>query len=550
MKRTFTFNLRAAFLMLTMLCMLPAMAAVSSPTDFFGKWKFTGKVEVTDAGKADADKFVSESDVTIQASSNGIYKMEIIGVAGTTGRMDVNNIAFDKGQISILNPNSYVSFGLSQVHFSNTEGNNPYDRNVSFNMDFTYNAEATEITIPDFTVVRVDKYEEPDAVILAKYTECKLVLVEREEIAVEDISGDYNFESVSYPLEGFTTKFAMNLKATDDKFKAYAVTITFEGYAPLNLQGSFDGNTLTIPFNEVYLNEEKTLMITTFSPAAKEGVMSFNKNGYNLILKDAWQIRKQVEKEPEEPGGETKLVWEPVQNFLYGTAVKVIDLPDFAGTYKATCTIMDTNPDDGIDAATQYPSTFDVVITDNGDGKFYITEFMGQNVSGANYGGIAGTPTDGSNVLNFASGKLLAMIMEESDLENYVYVYDKVMNQTLDPEGTIEFTYNEEDGTATLGDFMIVRGVYGSNENKNVAYCYGVTLTKVQGDGVDAARVEKPAVYAADGAICVAGGAELPLTVYNMAGQVVFHGVASRVAVPAKGVYIVKSGAASVKVAL
>ncbi|MCD8317904.1 MAG: T9SS type A sorting domain-containing protein, partial [Paraprevotella sp.] len=89
-----------------------------------------------------------------------------------------------------------------------------------------------------------------------------------------------------------------------------------------------------------------------------------------------------------------------------------------------------------------------------------------------------------------------------------------------------------------------------SQLTESAAFYGSLTVTK-KGSGVASAQTASAfSVRVQDGTIYVNGGAEVPLAVYNTAGQEIFHGVASQVSGLSKGLYIVKSGTATVKVLL
>lgn len=540
MKRTFTLNLRAVFILSAMFCFIAASAEPTKGSDFFGKWKFTCNMELTEAGQEYADLFKSECDV--EFSTSQFFDMTIGGYAGSTASQSAT-VDFENHTITVKSPNPNGSYWTG-VYMSDADGIYPFYPNT-FQMTYSYDPETMEITVPDFTAVTVN-HAEQTATVLAKFTKGKLVPVELETVEIVDMTGEYHFNGArgASGTGDLSDEFDMTLTATSADFTTYTSTWTFEGYEPVTFENvTFDGTEMVFPFDSLCLSSEPdSIIFTEYGSTARTGEYTFNKSGDNLTLTSGLYLRKLTLVEPEEgeeseeePVAEWR--WLIFKGFSYGTAVKVQETADFAGTYKAKATV-----ERFMDGEEEYPAEFEIKITYNeSSGRYYIVNILGYDTYAINYGGIAGD-ADG-NTLNFTVDKYLRTVELGA---TYDKIYDKAGGKT-DP---LKFTLNE-DGTVDMDDFFIYRIDFNNpSADAPAAYYSNLSVRKQDGDGVKEVKVAAVDVYAQDGAICVAGGAEIPLEVYGAAGQLVFRGVASRVAVPAKGVYIVKSGAASAKVAL
>lgn len=546
--RTFTLK------MYTCLCVCLAMLFVSLPsmaqkgTDFFGQWKFTAKLELTDAGQQHAELFKSECDVTIEKHS--IYDMAIIGVGGGTAKQMVNSIGTNT--LTINNPNGSNTVLWGKVAMANANGDYPFG---SFTIEYAFSSDYKTITIPDFTAVTYN-HDDASAEVLARFTDCKLTLVAREEIKVDDMSGDYHFTASSMTMEGseFPTEFDMNLKATNEGFTAYTATITFPGYPSVVIENAtFDGNELAIPYNETYIDEAKTIVFTGAWDSSVTGAMKFTKTGANSFSL---------------PGGvgfaekivEGEANWKRIQYYLGGTAIRAAKDVDFVGTYTVTAETVEALLTDF-----EYPKTFDFEITLNANnGKYYMTKFMGNDIFKLTYGSAGVLCEVEGNVLKISVSSAsiyynvrLHYDSGDGSKKSHDCLFDG-MGEMVNP---IKVT-QDGDGNLTMDDFSLSRrtmtldisDIWANPEYtiEPAAYYMGLKIVKKSGDSV--AEVEagndNAGVYVENGIIRVKGGEKAFLQVFNTAGQMVYSGETAQVAGLAKGLYIVKNGAATVKVAL
>lgn len=544
MKKT-TFSLRTlSFAFMALFFIASASAQINSATDLFGTYEFTADLEVTEEGAEYADLFSDKCEV--QITSGPVYDFEIIGIGGSMG--DGQGANWRSGLIMVMqaNPNYYL-WG-KPVICANADGDSPY-AGESFVPEYTVDPETKTITIPDFTAITVDASWSVSTV-LARFTNCKLTFKTAEIIVVNDISGDYHFTAASFTNDesSFPTEFDMNLVATSSSYTTYKVTIDFgEGYVPFTLDATFDGDKLNISFKDIYLNEEKTLALANSSKTdSLAGTIEFK-----YISERALRLynRVNISKYSVE-GEEAGFVLE--QFYIDGSALKPTEAADnFAGTYHVVCKELNVfieNDEFGY----SYPTEFDITIKKNDyNDKYYVHEFMDGNIYN-NTQGYFPCEVEGNTLKIPVGNSVYVNLLYESDDWTRM-VYHVLYNGLGENEGSVDLTVNE-DGSCTLGDFFLFRKTiqyaadWSSSESTfdMAAYYGGLSVTT----GVEEVKVgQSRKVIAADGAIYIAGE-PAAVSVYNTAGVRVFSGVTSVVNGLGRGLYIVKCGDTTVKVAL
>ena len=440
------FALIAAFMLA-----LPARAQVASAADLFGTYKFTADVNVTDAGQALKDNFKSECEVVITKCSYNIFDGEIQGLAGATAAQSINAVDVAANTIKITNPNGNGLWG-GGLYMSNSEGVYPFGGNYN-DILYTFDPATKTITLPDFTLVTCD-HANSAATIAASFTNAKLTLVQSENIDVTDLSGDWHYtagKGTYDTMEGSTlpTEWDMTLTATDDSKKAYNISLTLGDFAPLALTATFDGVTLTIPFNEDYFDAEQKIGLVNMYGVARPGTITFNMANENLLTLTSGMTIAQDSISPEVPGGYKQ--W-----YLNGSAKRQggeTEKVTWEGTYKIKAgSIYKAIAD------YEYPEEFDMVVTYNADYDIYmVTEFFGNDVSALNYGGISFKPSaDDPNKAEIvtSTGYLKTIVAGES------YLTLKDLN--LSSASNIVIT-RLEDGTYTLSDFSISYMTYDAD---------------------------------------------------------------------------------------
>lgn len=452
----------AAFVMV-----LPTSAQVASMADLFGTYKFTATVNVTDAGKALADNFKSESDVTITKCSYGVFDGEIQGLAGATAAQSINGIDLSANTIKITNPNGNGLWS-GGLYMSNTEGVYPFGGGYS-DILYTFDPATKTITLPDFTLVTCD-HSAQATTIVATFTGAKLTLVASENIEVTDLSGDWHFtagKGTYDVMEGSTlpTEFDMTVTATDNSKKNYSISMKLGEFAPLALTATFDGVTLTIPFNETYFDAENKIGLVNMYGEARPGTITFNMINESLLSLSSGMVIAQDSISPEVKGG--YLQW-----YMTGSAKKQggeVAAATWDGVYKVKV----ANPYVKL-SEFPVPTEFDMEVTYYEDwGIYLITKFLGQDVANLNNGGINFYPSeDDPNKAEIKTGGYLQTIKGG---EHYLCLKD--MNLS---DGSLEIT-RLEDGTYTISDFCVSSMTYNEDwtqKHELATFCQTVTATK------------------------------------------------------------------------
>ena len=453
MKKNFTlksvFTLIAAFALA-----MPAWADVTSVSDLFGKYKFTADMEVTSVGQSYTEYFSNDCDVVITKCSSNIYDGEIQGLAGASGAQKINGINTSKGVLNITNPNQNYPWG--SLYMSDGNGMNPYGIDSMYNdVEYAYDSETKTITMPDFTLVSMNK-DFSVATVIVKFTNAKLTLVEAENVEVANISGDWHYtagKGTWDTMEGSTLplEWDMTLTATDDNNKTYDLSLVLGDYEPLELTAKFDGVKLTIPFDSVFFDAENRISLWDPYGGRYKGNVEFNVVTENTMTLSMMYIR-QDSISPEVKGG-------ALQYYMNGLAKKQSSSEEeeaftWEGTYTVKGTLVDLSIEDY-----DYPTEFDMeVVYSEAAGIYLITQFFGNDVTGLNYGGIPLTPSaDDPNKAQIATEKYLKTIVGG---ESYLCLMDDdVANSPL----TIT---RLEDGTFTISNFTISYMTYDKNWNR------------------------------------------------------------------------------------
>lgn len=454
MKKT-TLMKSALALIVAFVLALPARAQVASMSDLFGTYKFTADVNVTETGQTLTDYFKSECEVVITKSSNSYFMGEIQGLAGASATQLVASIDVTANTFKITNPNGNYDVWGGKLHMSGIEGDYPYtkaDGTPGYgNIEYTFDPATKTITLPDFTLVTCD-YANSTATVAATFTNAKLTLVQSENIEVTDLSGDWHFtagKGTYDVMEGSTlpTEFDMTLTATDDSKRNYNLSLTLGEYAPLALTATFDGVTLSIPFDETYFDVENKIGLVNMYGEARPGTVTFNMLNENLLSLTSGMVIAQDSISPEVPGGY-------MQWYMSGSAKKqggeVVE-----ATWEGTYTVKAGSIYKAI-ADYEYPEEFEMEVTYNADYDMYlITKFFGEDVATLNYGGISLTPSaDDPNKAEIKTGGFLKTIVRG---ETYLCLKD--MNLS---DGALTLT-RLEDGTYTISDFSVSK--MGYNED-------------------------------------------------------------------------------------
>ncbi|MDE5550635.1 MAG: hypothetical protein K2I99_04700 [Bacteroidaceae bacterium] len=518
-------------------------AQITDPSELYGTYEFTADMEITADGQPYADRFSANCEVTIE--KNEIYDMTIVGLAGAT---DVQTANLRNGNLDIKGPfgSTYYLWDNPCV-YGDENGENLVGGAV-YSIIYTVDPATKNITLPNFSAITVSDGWSGTDKVLAKFTNCKLTFKEAAVIEAEDVSGEYHFTAQGInDASTFPTEFDITLTAKDETNRTYSVVIDYgEGFKTLALEASFDGSRLIIPFKDAYLDEANTLALCEFyKPSQLESTIDFNigASGTTFSLISGMSICR-VEKDGE------NVKYGNEQWYVGGVMAKPSTASaNFAGSYHVKPTnfynLVGTDPYNY-----EYPQEFDIVVAyDEVMDGYYLEEFMGPDIYTSNYG--ATDCTVEGNTLKIPAGLLMDRVYTSDDYS--VMVYHVLYNGLGEPTGTIDLTVNE-DGTCTMGDFFLFRDTRTYDANWNFtsefsrAAFYG-DLSITSGVNDVKATDATPKVSVANGVIYVMGE-PAPVKVYSTAGALVYSGVTSAVSGLNRGMYIVKVGAAAVKVVL
>lgn len=468
MKKNYFLGLLSA-LMLTFI-VTPAKADVTSMVDLFGTYKFTASLEVLD--NSYADLFKNEAEVTIFKESGSFYDAAILGIGGATMSQYVSSIDTKNNTFVANNPNS--GNGLwsgAPVYVSNAEGKNPYGTiQRDFEFVYTYNPETKEITLPDFTVVTVTDWEIDEAKIVAKFSNVKMTLVKAETVEIADLTGDWQFTSSNYDEEStFPHEFAVSLNKTSDDNKNYDVTFNIEGYDAVTTTAQFDGASLLIAYDSLYLDKENNIFFANYSGYSLEGTYDFSYNSAtSMSLTSGMSFVKRTVGKDEE--GNDKIESEQIQWFGAALLKLPSDAPafDWTGRYTAT--------GQRIEATTGYedvcPDVFDFVVEYSDKwGIYLVTEFMGNDVTDLNSGGIEFNIAEDGMSATLDAGTYISMYSESP------MVFLCLYNSAGGTEPAINITRGE-DGKITMEPIFVQAVNYDDYAVTPIAFYQNIVLTK------------------------------------------------------------------------
>lgn len=457
MRKKYFLTLLSAFVLT--LFATSARADVTSMADLFGTYTFTADVDILDSS-FDGD-FLSECEVKI-SKEHSIYDATITGLGGATGVQQVVTINTTDCTFTVNNPNP--SNGLwAGAYFSNAEGKNPYypEFKRDFSVVYTYNPETKEITMENFTVVKVEgsgaaMETNEFGTIVAKFTNVKMTPKESENIEINDVSGDWTFTTNAYDEESeLPTTFVLSLESTSSDFKNYDATISFEGYEAVTTTATFNGVNLTVAFDSLCIDKTNSIFLANYQGSSVKGEYEFSyTSATTMTLSSGMSIVKRYMTTDEE--GNEKVAHDYLQYYTVG----VLSLPgeeagfDWAGTYTVKGdTIMNGDHSD------KYSDEFTFVVEYNETWAMYlITEFMGKNVVDVNNGGITFTIAEDGKSATIATDTYLEYNSdwaEDADGNWYPTVSNgrKIFDSNLGTD-PLTLTLNE-DGSLSLSSFVI-----------------------------------------------------------------------------------------------
>ncbi len=461
---------------LLMLVALPANAQVESMVDFYGKYKFTADMTVTEAGKGMEANFSDNCDVTIAKDNSVVgWDAAISGIAGAVnGTHNVNGIDTDSQKFKVQNWNgSNQSLWNGGIWMSNAEGIYPFgwgDMPQLENLYFSYDPATLTISIPDFTLVTVD-HGAGTATIVASFKNAKLTLVEVEKIEIVDISGEWHATPAGAygTKEGsaLPTEYDFTLTKTKEESKKHIYTVDFKvgEYPTVQSTATFDGNSLIIAMDSLVFDAENNVYACSQWGNANTEV-SYTYSSETTLTMDSPLCLGTPAVGKDAAGNDSAYV-EMLQWYMNGVAKKdapEVETFDWTGTYIVKPgTVIPGEMGD------IYPTEFEMEISTNeSNGKYYITKFYGHDTSYG--GGIPFTPSeDNANEATFNTASTYITITAG---ELYYRIFDGNGGST-----PISVKLNE-DGTLSIGDIFIMQENFNTGEKKAVVFYQGVTATK------------------------------------------------------------------------
>ena len=467
---------------------MQATAQVSSIVDLFGKYKFTATVEFTAEGEAYKSQLPSECDAEI--SEDATYIAKIVGFAGSQTQQNINAISIEQNMLKVLNLNNPALWSNGLI-LANENGDNPYGvwdsaagawAVESYGpVYYTFDPATKEISIPDFTVVKMSDYTAAKGTIIAKYTNVKMTLVQGTTVEIADISGDWNFKAGSSTystMAGSTipTEFAVTLAKSDDTNRAYNATFAIEGFEAVTLPATFDGNSLAIAYDSTYLDAANGIRFGNMNGSkVKQGSIEFKSqseeafslySGFSFVVDSIGKNK----------AGDADSTYVKLQQwYMDGTLKLPSEAPafDWAGVYNVKAGDLFVQNAAGIEWPTEFQ--FEVTYYETSD-NYCVTSVFGYDIAGINYGGLMFTPAEDGKSADINTGNL-------ASLGGGIFMKILDMNLTTSP---IKLTVNE-DGTMSVMGLSVATGEYGSNDNALNAYYSNLVITK------EAAEEEAPA---------------------------------------------------------
>ncbi len=521
---------------------MEANAAVEEFTDLYGKYKFTANIELTADGEEYKDRLLTECEVQLTKNTSSYYYGRLVNFAGAPNDIAISNYDLEAKTFTVNNPNT-SSWYLwdSPLCISDAEGGYPFyipsqeegtPDHEQFELIFTYDDEGN-ITTPDFAVVTVVDWNTAETKLIAKYTNCKLTLIEQEIIVVPDMSGEYTFTTTSLANDASTfmyDSFELTLTATSEDFKKYTADIKFDENVGTTITDvTFDGSEMIFNFKENYLDAEKTYAFIGANGVLESSFSFSMASEKTLTLQTRIRIGIYYEEDGTTGYGLTQYYWT-------GAATKKTNEQKLDGVYRVKATPEAIIPASEIAEGFEWPTEFDVEIKyfDTVDG-YYVVKFFGNDVYSINQGAMS-SEKDGNTLKLTTGAKCYIQTLYFSDdymTRKYLTFYDEAVSETPTP---VEFTVNE-DGTATMGNFAVCV--------TDVVYDESWAATRTS---------ELACLYTVDS---VTNGIEVventantnaPEGIYTISGVRVADKAAKLSTLPT-GMYIVNDGSRTVKVA-
>ena len=447
----------------------PANAEVTGVSDLFGKYKFTAKIEYTEAGKAYEGQFKESSEVTIE--KNAIYDGQIVGLAGSMNGQLINGWNAEKSELVITNPSQGGVWG--DLYMANAKGDYPWNgmlegHNDAYSTAYAYNAADGSITIPDFTLGKGD-YQKETFTVCVKFTNVKLELVELDKVDVANLEGDWHFKAVE---GGFNTnsestiptEFDFSLVAKDASNKAYTAKITLGSFAPFEMDATFNGSVFGLQLDSTCLDKDEHIyLIPGYSKDPYHDVISFNyTESGTLTLSSGMNIVRKDSIAPDKPKGELQWYMAGVAKRQSGEVGEI----SWIGTYNF-------KPEAAYPVKPEVfatPAEFSMKVVESVTGLF-VTEMFGETLpmGGFELKPDADDPTKATFVGGYDGNRYLKTIEAG---KSYLILGD-MSGQADQP---VSLTKNA-DGSVTMADFSVLYFDYEGKKSETAGAYTGVNGT-------------------------------------------------------------------------
>lgn len=482
------------YLMLVCLMLFMAVNATAqslSVTDLFGNYKFTATVEFASESYRNSygSILLGESDVTIEADEQ--YAGRIIGFAGSQQKLNIR--AIEGNTVEMTNFNNPQLWNNLYMANGNAEHPNGVFENGAW-VSYPYNTEYYEynpgtkvITVPAFTVVEVSGQS---VTKVATFKNAKLTYVgggesEEPETPSFDWTGTYTFNGTPNTMDGseFPSTFDVvveYVEATEYQEAGYLVT-SFMGndVAILNYDGGVrltvaeDGKSATLANGNVH-SLGGGFFLKLFDVNATENPIAVTLKEDGTLAMANFSV---VSGEYGKSEGNTMVGWYENVTLVKAGTGGGSDSAEFNWVGQHTVKAGKIESYDG----KEYSSEFTMTVV-QGDGVLLVTEFMGNDVNGINYGGIPFVvAADGM------SAEMTAGMLVGGAYPSYLKLYD--MNGTTSP---VQFRANA-DATIAIADFLVKNLDYTTGEEANAVFYQSLVATKCP-TGIDNVTVEGSAV--------------------------------------------------------
>ena len=448
MKKIYAINI---ILCMMLLCGASAKAQVST---LFGEYKFTSEMKVTEAGKALGDKFSNEGTVYSEESSVSGFVAQVRGLAGASGSEKQLVRSFESNVLNVNNPSgANWSVWKNYICMANENADYPFNED-GFELNMTYNPATKEITLPNFTLVKCD-FVNSSTTILASFTNAKLTLVKAAQVDIADLTGNWHYVagtgewdtngSSTYPKE-----FDMTIEKGES---GYSVKFAIGDLPTFTLNGSFDGETLTLAVNETVIDEANGIRVKDTNGSATGNIIFTYDASAETLSGNGPTISKD---------GETM----PLQWYSGGVATKsgsAVDKIDWTGTFTLTADVMDASYESS-------QKSINIVIGNDKWERLALLKFNGVDVSSLNSGATTIQEED-ENTISIPAGIFVEMVTPGE-------LYRQLVDMNGQTTSRIKITA-ASDGTITMDDFGIYEINYTTGASSFYQFYQNVKLTKL-----------------------------------------------------------------------